>query len=440
MNFEEAVRYIQSFTDYEKLPGITYTAANYDLTRMEMLLAPLGNPHLGTKTVHITGTKGKGSTAAMISSILAKAGYKTGLYTSPHLQTIRERARIDGVMISEAEFASIVAEIEPVATEINRKAEKGVLTTFEILTAAVFTWFKRNKVDFQVLEVGLGGRLDATNVAHGDICIITSISLDHTEILGNTVEKIAVEKAGIIKEGSIVVNFPQPEGVTAIIREACKRKNARILQAGKDITWKRTGGDFSGQSAVFKSHAGTYQIMLPLLGDFQLENAGAAIMAAEAIAGMGIKISGKQIIDGIASVDWPGRMQILKVKPLVIADGAHNAYSMRRAVESIRRYFSFSRVTVILGTSVDKDIDGIARELSSLIPKVVVTRSAHPRAATAAALEKSMEKYGVHAEEAANVAGALQKVLSEAAENDLVLVTGSLFIVGEAINYFAQQP
>jgi dihydrofolate synthase / folylpolyglutamate synthase len=437
MNYEEAIRYLLSFTDYEKLPGITYTAANYDLGRMEMLLQPMGNPHLGTKTVHIAGTKGKGSTAAMVSSILTAAGYKTGLYISPHLNSIRERARIDGKMISEEEFAALVTEIEPIASGINRNAEKGLLTTFEILTAVVFTYFKRNQVGFQVLEVGLGGRLDATNVARGDICIITSISLDHTEILGDTVEKIAVEKAGIIKDGSTVINFPQQDSVTAIIRNICKKKNAPLIQVGKDITWERTGGDNSAQLVRLKTKRDSYDIKLPLLGDFQMENTAAAVLAAEALAILGNKISPLDIVNGIAGVKWPGRMQVLKSKPLVIADGAHNAYSMRRALESIKKYFKFSKNVVILGTSVDKDIDGMARELAGFTTDIIVTRSTHPRSAPVAAIKKSFEKYGIQVRESADVPSALKQAISESQAGSLVLVTGSLFIVGEAINYFA---
>jgi dihydrofolate synthase / folylpolyglutamate synthase len=437
MNYEEAIKYLLSFTDYEKLPGITYTAANYDLGRMEMLLQPLGNPHLGTKTVHLAGTKGKGSTAAMISGILTTAGYKTGLYTSPHLISIRERARIDGKMISEDEFAALVTTIEPIAAEINRNAEKGLLTTFEILTAAIFTYFKQNHVDFQVLEVGLGGRLDATNVARGDICIITSISLDHTEILGDNVEKIAVEKAGIIKDGSTVINFPQPESVTAIIRNTCKKKNAPLLQVGKDITWERIGGDNSAQLVRLKTNRDRYDIRLPLLGDFQMENAAAALLAAEALAKLGNKVSPQDIVQGIGRVEWPGRMQVLKSKPLVIADGAHNAYSMRRAIESIKKYFKFSKNVVILGTSVDKDIDGMVRELAGFTTDIIVTRSTHPRSAPVAAIKKYFEKYGFQVREADNVPSALAGAINEAKEQGLVLVTGSLFIVSEAINYFA---
>src|SRR4030043_2399878 len=216
MDYKQAEDYILSFTDYEKMPGIAYTAANYDLRRMEKLLQPLGNPHLGTKTVHIAGTKGKGSTAAMIAKVLTTAGYKTGLFTSPHLHTLRERIRINDTMISEADFAALVTKLKPIVEKINNESVYGELTKFEILTAVVFAYFKDSQVDFQVLEVGLGGRLDATNVAKADVCVITSLSLDHTEILGDTVAKIAAEKAGIIKPGCIVVSAPQVDEAAKI--------------------------------------------------------------------------------------------------------------------------------------------------------------------------------------------------------------------------------
>jgi len=436
MNYEESINYLLSFTDYEKLPGIAYTAANYNLGRMEALLAPLGNPHLGTKTIHIAGTKGKGSTAAMVASVLDNAGYRTGLYTSPHLHIIRERARINGEMISEEDFASLVTEIEPVAAEINRKAESGQLTTFELLTAVVFTYFKRNRVDFQVLEAGMGGRLDATNVAKGDVCIITSISLDHTEILGDTVEKIAFEKAGIINPGSTVINFPQPQGVTGVIKSVCRDRNAVLIQVGRDIVWERSGGDIYFQSVKMVSRKETYFVKLPLPGDFQMENAAAAALTVETMAGMGYKITAENIINGINRVSWPGRMQILQEKPFIIADGAHNDYSMRRLVESIRKYFKSKNYLVILGTSVDKDIKGMAAELAGFADRIIVTRSTHPRAASSDKIRKAFAEYNLMVQVADDVPAAIALAQSEADNDDLILITGSLFIVGEAISYF----
>ena len=208
MDYQAAADYILSFTDYEQIPGVLYTSANYDLRRMEEILGRIGAPHLGARTIHIAGTKGKGSTAAMIASILTTTGYRTGLFTSPHLHTLRERIRVDGELISEEELALLVSRFRAEIDAVAARAAYGQLTTFEILTALVFAYFSQREVDFQVLEVGLGGRLDATNVAQSEVCVITSISLDHVEVLGSTLAEIAIEKAGIIKPGCIVVSAP----------------------------------------------------------------------------------------------------------------------------------------------------------------------------------------------------------------------------------------
>jgi dihydrofolate synthase/folylpolyglutamate synthase len=435
MNYRQAEDYILSFTDYEKIPGIAYTAANYDLRRMEKLLQPLGNPHLGTRTVHIAGTKGKGSTAAMISKVLSVAGYKTGLFTSPHLQTLRERVRINDAMISEADFAALITKLKPIVEKVNKEAAYGELTTFEILTAVVFAYFKSSKVDFQVLEVGLGGRLDATNVAKADVCVITSISLDHTEILGDTVARIAAEKAGIIKPGCIVINAPQVSEAAEVIRQVCRQQAARLIQVGKDITWQKTDGDLHLQTLAVKGKTGNYDLTIPLLGDHQLENAATALATLEALIYLGAKISTQDIAHGFSQVSWPGRLQILSREPMVVVDGAHNGYSMKKLVESIKNYFNFNRCFVIFGTSCDKDIIGMAWELKSLADTIIITSSSHPRAASTSILTPEFTKLDMKVDAIESVSKALSKALATAQKTDLILVTGSLFVVAEAINY-----
>lgn len=439
MDFSQAEKYVLGFTDYEKIPGFAYTAASYDLRRMEELLQSLGNPHLGRKTVHIAGTKGKGSTAAMVSQALIAAGYKTGLYTSPHLHTIRERIRVNGVMISELQFAALVSAVKPCVEAVNKEARYGMLTTFEILTAVAFSHFSREGADFQVLEVGLGGRLDATNVAHGDVCVITSISLDHMDILGDTVEKIATEKAGIIKPGSIVVCAPQKSEVAEVIARACTENDARLVQVGKDITWRRTGGDLSEQSLTVYTPNTSYELVIPLLGDHQLENAATAVGALEALASLGVRIPEDAIVHGLKEAEWRGRLQILKYRPMVITDGAHNADSMQRLVTAVRQYFDYERCIVVFGTSCDKDISGMVGELKSLDGHVIVTSSAHPRAASIAALTEAFSRVGIEVEESASVPEALSQALDRARESDLILVTGSLFVVAEALDYAAKR-
>lgn len=439
MNFAEAEQYLYSFTDYEKTPGIAYTAANYDLRRMLLLLEPLGSPHLGTPTIHIAGTKGKGSTAAMIASILTTAGYKAGLFTSPHLHTIRERARIGNELISEAEFARLVTGIKPVVDRVNSQNSFGQLTTFEVLTAVVFTFFKRNHVDFQVLEVGLGGRLDATNIAHGDICIITSISLDHTEILGNTLVKIATEKAGIIKEESRVINFPQEKEVTAVIEKTCQQQGCHLIQLGREVTWKRTGGDIISQTATVKTALSDYTIELPLIGDFQLENAAAALAAVDELREQGANIDDSHMLQGIKNVNWPGRFQLLNNEPLVIADGAHNAYSMAKLIETIKQYFKYKRCFIIFGSSIDKDIKGMAAELAKFAGDIIITSSNHPRAASREKVTEIFRKTGISIREENTVVDAISNTLSATGKDDLIIITGSLFVVAEAIGYFNKQ-
>jgi dihydrofolate synthase/folylpolyglutamate synthase len=438
MDYKQAEDYILSFTDYEKMPGIAYTSANYDLRRMEKLLQSLGSPHLGTRTVHIAGTKGKGSTAAMISQTLIAAGYRTGLFTSPHLHTLRERIRIDGAMISEADFAALVTELKPIVESANKQAAFGELTTFEILTAVVFAYFKKNRVDFQVLEVGLGGRLDATNVVKPDICIITSLSLDHTEILGDSVAKIAAEKAGIIKPGCIVVNAPQVDEAAQVIKQVCHQQRADLIQLGQDVTWHKTSGDLHGQTLTVFTKSGHYDLTIPLLGNHQLENAATAVAATEALVSLGTSISSQNIAQGLSQVSWPGRLQILNREPTVVVDGAHNAYSMSKLVEAVKEYFDYKRCFVIFGTSCDKDISGMVQELESLSNHIIITSSSHPRAASISLLAEKFNRPGVKAMTVGNVMGALSKALSSAKKTDLILITGSLFVVAEAIDYITK--
>lgn len=435
MDYKQAEDYILSFTDYEKTPGILYTSANYDLRRMAELLAPLGNPHLSAKTVHIAGTKGKGSTAAMIAQVLTTSGYRTGLYTSPHLNTLRERSRIDGRLISEIDFVSLIEILQPIVTTVNRKATYGQLTTFEILTALAFAYFAREQVDFQVLEVGLGGRLDATNVVNPQVCVITSISLDHTEVLGDTIAKIAIEEAGIIKEGCLVVSAPQPAEANEVIKRVCQEKGVKLIQVGEDITWHKISSDLGHQSFLVNSQGESYYLTIPLLGDHQLENGANAIAALEALSSLGVKISTEDIKRGLEQVDWSGRLQILSHQPLLVVDGAHNPYSMRKLIEAVRQYFNYDRCFVIFGASCDKDISGMVAEIISLSGDIFVTRSSHPRAASLSVLAQEFANHDIKVNITENTSEALSHLLTLAGPGDLILVTGSLFVVAEVIDY-----
>jgi len=438
LNYSQAEKYLNRFTNYELIPGTSYASPSYSLVHVEELLNRMGNPQLAARTIHIAGTKGKGSVAAMIAQVLARSGYKTGRYTSPHLHTLRERITIDGSLISEADFAAAMTEVKPFIESVKLDASFRQLTYFEALTALAFAYFQRKQVEFQVLEVGLGGRLDATNVVPDPlVCIITAISLDHTQLLGNTLGEIAGEKAGIIKPGCWAVISPQPEEAASIITDICREKEAKVVQVGKDITWHKVSGDLHQQSLAIEGRTGKYQVSIPLLGDFQLENAAAAVAALEILSSEGFAISTADIVQGLAQVRWPGRFQILRQHPTVLVDGAHNVASMKRLVNNVRAYFPGKKVFLVFGTSSDKDISGIINELDPLCPEVIVTQASHSRAATLSTLAAEFTKRGIVPKTAGTVTEAISLALSLAAKKDIICVTGSLFVVAEALDYFS---
>ncbi len=433
--YQQALDYLYSFIDYETMHQ-PRQAAHYDLRRMEELLCRLDNPHLKARTVHIAGTKGKGSTAAMIASVLTAAGHATGLYTSPHLTDIRERFRINGRLITGDEMIDLVQRLKPEVTAVNRRAAYGQLTTFELLTALGFCHFAAKGVDFQVVEAGLGGRLDATNVVSPEVGVITTISLDHTEVLGDSLAAVAAEKAGIIKPGMMVVNAPQTPAVARVIEETCQGLGAELIRVGTEVSWRRLGLDEDGQLLEIKGRRNHYRLSLPLLGSFQQVNAATAVAALEALAEKGFGISPEAVIKGLGSVNWPGRFQIIRRRPAIVLDGAHNPAAAAGLVESLRDYFNRQRAgqaILIFGASVDKDLAGMAAALSPYFSRVIVTRSRHPRAMAGASVEAEFSRYGLDVEAAAGVAGALKRALAVAGEGDIICVTGSLFVVGEAI-------
>ena len=436
MDYIAAAAYLAGLTDYEVSPASAYNAANFDLRRVESLLNKLGRPHRGRKTVHIAGTKGKGSSAAMLSSILTCAGYRTGLFTSPHLYTWQERISVDGRRITKRDFAHLAGAVQKHVQAINDRARFGKITTFEALTAMAFLHFRDMGADFQVLETGMGGRLDATNVADPDVCILTSISYDHTGVLGDTLFKIAGEKAGIIKPGRMVISAPQKPEALNVIRGKCRLLKSELVLAGKDITWKRLSGNLNGQSFIIRSRNGSYKLQIPLLGDHQIENACLAVAAAEALQQRGAEITLIHIEEGLKKVKWPARLQILKRAPLLVIDGAHNAYSMQTLIDSINSYFPYKKLLVIFGSSGDKDIDSMAKTLAGSAWKVIVTSSSHPRAAAAPQLAQVFGRLGVRTDISIDGNHALSAALASCSDNDLILATGSLFLAADIAKAF----
>ena len=400
---------------------------------MDELLGRLGNPHLKAQTVHIAGSKGKGSVAAMVASVLTASGYTTGLFTSPHLHDLNERMRVDWEMVSNEELVVLVDRLRPEIEAVNVAATYGQLTTFEILTALGFTHFAQKGVDYQVIEVGLGGRLDATNVVHPEVCVITSISLEHTEVLGNTLAEIATEKAGIIKDGSQVVISPQAEEVSTVIEEACRTHGAELLRVGRDITWHNPRYELERQLFQVKGRLDSYELSIPLLGQYQLDNATAAVAALEVLAERSPGITAETIRTGLDRVQWEGRLQILSHKPLLVVDGAHNIDSIRRLRQALGQYFDFDHAILIIGLSADKNLSGMVSELVPFFDRVIVTRSIHPRAMATAPIVAEFARNGVKAEETDDISIALPRALDLAGDRDLICVTGSLFVVAGAI-------
>ena len=432
MNYPGAIDLLLSLVDHERTQPVgPRQKAIFDLGRMESFAHRLGDPQNSAPVIHIAGTKGKGSTAALCDSALHAAGYQTGFYSSPHLHSFRERIRRNTNPISEDEFSRLVDELWPHQEWIGQHENLGPVTLFEFMTGMAFQCFAENKSDFQIIEVGLGGRLDATNIVNADVSVITSISLDHTAILGDTIEEIAREKAGIIKTGGTVVVAPQrPEALSAIL-DVCRSLSATPILVGKDVSWSPGPASIDGQRLTVASRDNRYDLRVPLLGKYQMENAATAVAALEALRDQGHPISDDAIQRGFDKVVWPCRMEVLSRNPLVIADGAHNEYSMDSLLESLEAYTNYGRLILIAGFSRDKSVTQMVRRLAEMDPVVFAARSRHPRSTPPGQIASMFNQHGIEATESASLSQALDQALEVADEGDLILATGSLFVAAE---------
>jgi len=438
-SYAQALAYLYSFTDYEKQSAYLYSPDRFDLRRMHCLLAALGDPHRRFASLHIAGTKGKGSVAAMSEQILREAGYHTGLFTSPHLHTFRERIRVDGQLIPEAMVVQGLHQLQPHIPSIPG------LTTFELITALAFWTFAQRSIDIAVVEVGLGGRLDATNVITPLVSVITSLSYDHTAILGTSLAAIAREKGGIIKPGVPVVSAPQPEEARAIIEELCKERNAPLTLVGRDWLWEPKDTTWEGQSfsihrspRLFESDCELrtadcgLEYWIPLLGRHQLVNATTVLAVMEQLGGQGLCIPPESIREGLRKVKWPGRLEVLGQRPWVVVDGAHNRDSAQKLRSALKEFFPHQHLHLIFATYRDKDIPGMLEVLLPIAHEVIVTQFDSPRAATVAQLEERVRDMGAQATEAKDVEQALARAHQRAGAKDLICVTGSVRFAGEA--------
>jgi len=452
MTYEEAICYLESFVDYEKRTVTHYRAA-FKIERVKKLLANIGEPQDGFKVVHVAGTKGKGSTSCFIAHILRENGLRVGLYTSPHLNDLRERIRILDVhhqadtrqvfagMILKNEFAEILSSIRPQIDFFRRSFQNyGALTFFEILTAVALTHFRNKGVDIAVLETGLGGRLDATNAARSHVSVLTPISYDHEKVLGQTLAEIAFEKAGIVKtenirtaEGfSVAVTAAQEKSVAQVLRRHAKAVPCLLLEMEKDFFYKKLSASLSGQELYYSGlNRDSRFFSIKMLGVHQLINASLAVAACEALGLYGIKVTGDAMSRGLAQTYWPGRLEVIRTQPFIILDGAHNRESASCLAVFLEREFKKMRKWFVLGACQDKDIRGVIQELEPLADKIVLTRANNPRAADPAEISRNYLRKKPYAV-TATVEEALKLVNRESSPDDLVVVTGSLFVVGEA--------
>ena len=427
--YQIALDYLYSFVDYSLTRNLRNLPEKFNLERMRALMQRMGNPQQDYPVIHVAGTKGKGSTAAMIAGGLQAAGYRVGFYTSPHLIDFSERIQVNRQPITKASLVEIVEELKPHIAEIPE------LTTFELTTAVGFVYFARQQVDIAVVEVGLGGRLDATNIVTPLVSVITSISYDHTAVLGKTLAAIAGEKGGIIKPGRPLVIAPQTEEARQVLFNLAIERNAPITQVGKDIIFSAGSHTLTGQSfavAVNRKPGSRLDLTIPLLGQHQIENAATAYAALLAARKEGLNIPKEAIQQGFAAVEWKGRFEILQTDPPVILDSAHNQDSARRLVETLQTYFPGQRVVLVFGVSEDKDIEGMFAELLPITDLLIATQSIHPRALEAGKLVEMAQSYGKPAIAVVPLEEAIRYALEKAAPDGLILVTGSLFVVAAA--------
>lgn len=435
MTYLEAITYLESLIDYERTPAGAAAARVWNLDRIGRMLHEFGDPHLGLRCVHIAGTKGKGSTAAMTASILSAAGLRTGLYTSPHLISFRERIRVDGRLISEEEVVSLVERALPVIESL-RTSEVGPPSFFEVYTLIGFLHFARQQADVVVLEAGLGGRLDATNIAQPLACAITHINFDHMQELGDTIAQIAGEKAGIIKPGACVISSPQLPEALEVLQEVCLERRAQLLVVGQPEgpQVSVTATDLHRQVLTIRTARATYRdLECPLLGPHQAENAAVAVGLAECLSDRGIHVSEKAIREGIRSVRWPGRFEIVSRRPYIILDGAHDVAGAAALARTLESLLAGRRIILVLGIQREKDADAIAALLCPLADRAIATASSSPRAIEAHDLQRVLYQHCRHTAAYTPVSLALREALDQARSSDVIVITGSLYVVGEAM-------
>lgn len=428
--YTQALDYIYDLTKYGVKLG---------LKNINYLLYLLGEPHKKLKIIHVAGTNGKGSTCSLISSILQSDGYKVGLYTSPHLVDFTERIKINNKSINREKVSELLERIKPSIEKVANTPSYGHPTFFEVITSMAFLYLHEEQIDFLVLEVGLGGRLDATNVCEPLISVITHIDYDHMDKLGNSIEEIAREKGGIIKPEGIVISSKQYEEAYNEIKKIADEKNSLVYSTGREISYEIVKSDINGVIFDLKGIYHNYKnLHTPLLGRHQAGNATTAIAATEALKIRGVNISEKAIRVGLEKVKWTGRLEIIQNNPTLILDGAHNPSGIRVVRETLKEIFSYHRLILVLAIFADKDYKKMIQIIAPKADLIIATKAKSPRAAPPQEIAKEAAQYidqnKIIITE--NIPQAINCALSNSKEDDLICITGSLYTVGEAKRYF----
>ncbi len=437
-NYTTGLKWLYSHTDYERMRIVPYNTRTFSLDRVRKLLTLLGNPQQELKCIHVAGTKGKGSTCTMLASMLQACGYTVGLYTSPHLVDLRERITINGEMISYADMAELLKQVNKAEKKLGQQ-----LSYFEILTAAAFRYFADQAVDVVVLETGLGGRLDATNVVTPLACGITSISYDHTNILGKTLELIAKEKAGIFKKSIPAISVEQNPEVSAALRQFASDAQCPLQFTGQEIEFSyrfEANRELGPHTRVCLTTASSRfeHLPVPLRGEHQAHNCALALALLDKLKAHGFNLPDEQVVEGLAQTRLPGRMEQVWSEPRVLIDGAHNAASIQALIRALGAHIAYDSLVMIFGCGQDKDITGMLQQVALGADKVIFTRArANPRASEPEDLLHSFnEASGKMAQTAATLEDALRLASRAVSREDLILITGSFYLVGEARKYF----
>jgi dihydrofolate synthase/folylpolyglutamate synthase len=433
--YESAMRYLASQTDYEQMLRVRYNRDTFNLDRMHRLLKGLGNPHEKIRAVHIAGTKGKGSTAMMLAAMLESCGHSVGLYTSPHICDVRERIRINGSVVTQAAMTRLINRAIPlIEAEPDDKP-----TFFEIFTALAFCHFVDQQVDLAVVETGLGGRLDSTNVLKPAVCGLTSISMDHMHQLGHSLHDIATEKAGILKQDTPAISVPQHPDAEQVLRRTASGVNSRLQFTGKDIEFSyrvessRQVGCHA-RVCLTTDQSRFEHLPVPLLGEHQAVNCGLALALLDSLKSLGYQIDDQRAMDGLARVEIPGRMEMIHRDPRILVDGAHNAASVQALMRGIGQHIPYDSMVMIFGCAADKDIPGMMRQISTGADKVIFTRAAsNTRAADPTELAEMYEECsGKVSQVAETLVDAIRIANNAVSREDLICITGSFYLVGEA--------